>query len=84
LTGLTTLNLERNQIKDISILKDFVHLQALLVSENQIEDITPLMNLSNLTEFQFINNPFFEKLPKNLQQQEPLDALHQLQKKADK
>jgi len=56
LTKITTLNLDNNQIKDISPLRDLANLSNLFLHQNQISDISPLKDLKNLTSLGLYNN----------------------------
>ncbi|WP_264197115.1 leucine-rich repeat domain-containing protein, partial [Microseira wollei] len=49
LSNLTSLNLDSNQITDISPLKALTNLTSLNLYNNQITDISPLKALTNLT-----------------------------------
>ncbi len=50
------LNLEHNQINDITPLKYLTNLTSLDLWNNQINDITPLKNLTNLTSLDLDDN----------------------------
>ena len=43
------LNLYKNQVSDIQLLRNLTELTDLLLGENQISDFQPLQDLKNLT-----------------------------------
>jgi len=49
MTNLTDLDLESNQISDVSVLSGLTNLTTLNLEHNQISDISPLAGLRNLT-----------------------------------
>jgi len=51
LTGLTSLNLDTNQVGDVSPLAGLVNLRTLLLSVNALVDLTPLASMSSLAEY---------------------------------
>ena len=66
-----SLNLNSNEIEDISILSNFTMLNSLSLSDNHISDISGLSNLTNLTHLYLDDNNIsdssledIEKLPK--------------------
>ncbi len=54
---------KRNQVVDISPLKDLVNLQTLYFSSNQVVDISPLKDLVNLQELYFHSNQVVDISP---------------------
>jgi Leucine-rich repeat (LRR) protein len=56
LTELTHLNLKKNQIRDISMLKGFTQLSTLDLSNNRIQDISMLNRFTQLTTLNLQNN----------------------------
>ncbi|EHT9627766.1 leucine-rich repeat domain-containing protein [Listeria monocytogenes] len=56
LTNLGFLDLEDNQISDISPLSNLTNLRTLWIDNNQISDISPLSNLTNLSYLDLANN----------------------------
>ncbi|WP_188002697.1 leucine-rich repeat domain-containing protein, partial [Listeria monocytogenes] len=56
LTNLGFLDLEDNQISDISLLSNLTNLRTLWIDNNQISDISPLSNLTNLENLDLDNN----------------------------
>lgn len=56
LTGLETLHLNRNRLKDVSVLSGLVHLKSLSLQMNQIVDITPLQTLRELRTLYLFRN----------------------------
>ncbi|MEG3864114.1 leucine-rich repeat domain-containing protein, partial [Microcoleus sp. herbarium12] len=63
LLNLTELNLEYNQIIDISPLSALTNLTKLCLLSNQITDITGLLGLTNLTELDLDNNQITDITP---------------------
>lgn len=62
-SGLLTLNLSSNQIKDITEIKgleNLVNLQVLYLANNQISEIKGLENLHNLQKLDIANNQITE------------------------
>ncbi|MBE9125624.1 MULTISPECIES: leucine-rich repeat domain-containing protein [unclassified Coleofasciculus] len=57
LSSLTELNLNFNQITDVSPLSSLSNLTELNLGGNQITDVSPLSGLTNLTELELKNNP---------------------------
>jgi len=57
LTNLTWLNLNFNQISDISSLAGLINLKYLYLNGNQISDISSLAGLTNLEYFYLDTNP---------------------------
>jgi len=55
-TNLRKLDLDNNQIKDISALKEFTNLTHLNLDNNQIKDISDLKQFPNLTSLGLNNN----------------------------
>ena len=49
-TNLTYLNIDSNQISDLSLLANLANLTALSIDTNQLTDVSPLTNLANLTQ----------------------------------
>ena len=63
MTNLTELNLNDNQIVDISALASLTKLTEINLDENQISDISPLVENSGLSEGDTVslaNNPLSE------------------------
>ena len=71
LTNLTFLNLEHNQIKDITPLAKLTNLTNLALSGNQISDITPLKKFTNLTDLYLSDNQISESSIEELRNQLP-------------
>jgi hypothetical protein len=63
LVNLQGLELNWNQIKDITPLQNLVALQRLYFGGNQVSDLTPLKNLSNLRELWFGSNQVSDLSP---------------------
>lgn len=63
LTHLEDLQLNRNNIKDISIIGNLKRLKKLNISGNQIEDISPLQSLKELKELSLGFNPIINYAP---------------------
>ncbi|MBN2824982.1 MAG: leucine-rich repeat domain-containing protein, partial [Campylobacterales bacterium] len=57
------MNLNSNQITDITPLKDLKNLTALNLESNKIADITPLKDLKKLTELYLSDNPITDITP---------------------
>jgi Leucine-rich repeat (LRR) protein len=55
-TGLRSLKLVENQIRDLRPLQGLVKLNKLILTGNNIEDVRPLARLVNLTELHLNNN----------------------------
>ncbi|MEG4082849.1 leucine-rich repeat domain-containing protein [Microcoleus sp. POL10_C6] len=56
LSNLTDLNLENNQISDLTPLQSLTNLTDLNLENNQILDLTPLQSLTNLTDLNLSHN----------------------------
>ena len=63
LTNLTRLDLDYNQITDITPLAKLTNLTSLNLGSNQITDITPLAKLTNLTELLLNDNQITDITP---------------------
>ncbi|EGJ6232919.1 LPXTG cell wall anchor domain-containing protein [Listeria monocytogenes] len=63
LTNLGFLDLEDNQISDISPLSNLTNLSNLWIDNNQISDISPLSNLTNLSSLDLNNNQISDISP---------------------
>lgn len=70
LVNLTSLDLEKLNICNITSLAQLTNLVKLDLSFNQISDLTPLLHLPNLTELWLISN--------NISNLTPLEGLHKL------
>ncbi|MBC2065366.1 LapB repeat-containing protein [Listeria welshimeri] len=57
LQNITELDVEKNQITDITPVANLKKLTTLLINSNQITDISPVADLANLTTFYCGNNP---------------------------
>ena len=86
--NLTSLNLGRNQIRDIGPLAKMKNLRILRVNGNQITDVKPLTDLTNLRELSVTNNPVEDMSPiRVLLEKTPdvrLDVWHLIYPRADK
>lgn len=60
---LWALELDNNQISDISILSNFLSLVILGLDDNQIDDITPLTGLTNLSQLFLARNQISDISP---------------------
>ena len=58
--GATVLNLDRNEISDISPLAGLTKLESLNLIGNEISDLSPLKELTNLKRLWLIRNPIPE------------------------
>jgi len=56
LTDLETLDLSRNQIRDIAALAGLIHLRYLNLHQNQIQDLSSLSGLSHLQDLVLYEN----------------------------
>lgn len=56
MTQLTSLNLQSNQLENLSLLSTLVNLTTLNISSNQIKDITPLSGMTKLIQFNSSDN----------------------------
>ncbi|HAZ48390.1 MAG TPA: hypothetical protein DDW76_32015, partial [Cyanobacteria bacterium UBA11369] len=63
LSNLTYLNLQNNQIADISPLLTLTNLTHLDLNNNQIADISPLSALTNLTHLILVHNQIADISP---------------------
>lgn len=63
LTNLTSLDLDYNQISDITPLAKLTNLTSLYLGDNQISDITPLTKLTNLTSLNLRGNQISDITP---------------------
>ncbi|MEG5162530.1 leucine-rich repeat domain-containing protein [Microcoleus sp. AT3-A2] len=63
LSNLTNLNLENNQISDLTPLQSLTNLTNLNLGNNQISDLTPLQSLTNLIELNLENNQISDLTP---------------------
>jgi Leucine-rich repeat (LRR) protein len=61
LVSLSSLNLNYNQVTDISTLSDHKRLSKLELSHNRITDLNPLSDHSSLWEIDVRNNPLDEQ-----------------------
>lgn len=55
-TNLTFLDLDSNQISDVTVLANLVNLQTLNLDSNEVFDITPLAGLLNLNVVSLFDN----------------------------
>ena len=62
-TGLTVLDLENNQIRDVSHLSGLAALEAMALNDNQITDVSPLSDLTGLVELGLSNNQITDVSP---------------------
>ncbi len=62
-TNIIELELGRNQISDVTPLKDLINLTRLSLGINRISDISALKNLTNLTHLSLINNEISDATP---------------------
>ena len=84
--SLVVLKIGKNDIEDISPLKNLKNLKVLELFENMIEDVSPLNNLKNLEYLSIFGNFLGEKLKhtkmtksqKKGQQKKNLETLNKL------
>ena len=55
-TKLISLDLQDNEVSDISVLNTDISLETLILSYNHVSDLSSLMNLSNLNELRIYEN----------------------------
>jgi internalin A len=60
LNELKALYLDRNQITDISFISDLPNLEYLDISENNIQDLSPLKDLNRIKCFNGVKNPLIK------------------------
>jgi internalin A len=75
LKNLQNLNLDDNQINDISMIADLKNLQTLYLHGNQISDISVIAQLKNLRWISFGKNQFTE-IPKEITTLPNLQSLY--------
>ena len=72
LASLQKLNLDKNQLTDVSPLAELKNLQLLYLNKNQLRDVSPLSELKNLQDLDLYSNQLTDVSPltelKNLQQ----------------
>jgi Leucine-rich repeat (LRR) protein len=69
-----TLHAHGLQLKDISLLSDFIGLHSLSIFSNQISDLTPIANLQDIEYLDLRDNKISDLSPlKNLRKLEYLD-----------
>lgn len=61
--NLTRLNLDLNDVSDLSPLEPLAKLEVLFLGGNEISDLTPLENLTNLSELDLTRNNFSDISP---------------------
>ena len=62
-SGLTTLDLDNNQIADVTPLADLTSMDLLFLGYNQIADVTALADLTSLTWLSLYNNQIADVTP---------------------
>jgi internalin A len=63
LTGLVTLQLNGNQITDLTPLSGLTELESLHLTDSEVSDISVLANLTELRTLSFVNNPVSDLSP---------------------